>query len=827
MTLTLRTLHWPEFITALVCLVLAAALAVHYPLGAALALIGVMAAAALAMRFWTRTPALFALMPLLGFAPWSGWITFEEMDLLVLAVAAGGYGALALNRPPQERLPAWRHELAYSAPVLILILLFAATSLLAMQRGFADAGGFQFSWWQGYLEPMNSLRNVKSYFLALILVPLWLRAAKVRPHEQSEALLWAMVAACVGMSLAAVWERQAFTGLLNFSSDYRTTALFWEMHVGGAAFDGALALTMPFVLIALLRQRSPLGFAALMGVAVLGLYACLTTFSRGVYLAIPAGIAVMLWLRGAQWRRASQQKVLEIKPLLSVPGAAKLGALALIACFGLGALHMFPSSGYRGLVALLGSMMILLTMPSSQWLPSRSQRVVGTLMGALLGFLATGVATALAIYLPKAAYVSYALAFFIALIARRLNQPGEVRPVQSCLMSALWFWVLFSTVLVADSWGGNGARADALDVAVPLGLAWLVMLIWPALWPFKALGSIGWRQRGLVFSALIVIGASVGVLGGGVYLRDRMSTVAEDMDVRLHHWRQGISMLDGPQQMLLGKGAGRYVASMFFEGPFRERVGDYRLQEQNGETFLRLSGQNQPTGGGELLRFSQRIAPPEGRLHFQARVRSAKPLALVVEVCEKHLLYPNACLGRAVPIKPQSPEEKGWQKVDLDLGLAQPMGGDRIAPRMIMFSLAVDTVAGIVDVDSVSLADARGDLLSNGSFTNGTARWFFSSDRNHLPWHIKNMALHVWFEQGLLGLFALASLVLLALLRLSFGRGREQPLAPALAGAIIGFLCVGAFDSLLDVPRVGLVFFALLLFSLGLRALPGTVAERA
>ena len=54
-----------------------------------------------------------------------------------------------------------------------------------------------------------------------------------------------------------------------------------------------------------------------------------------------------------------------------------------------------------------------------------------------------------------------------------------------------------------------------------------------------------------------------------------------------------------------------------------------------------------------------------------------------------------------------------------------------------------------------------------------------------------------------LGRHALAAqlaLVVLALVRLTFGRGREQPLAPAMAGAIVGFLCVGAFDSLLDVP---------------------------
>ena len=36
-----------------------------------------------------------ALLPLIGLAPWTGWITFEELDILVLAVAAGGYARKA------------------------------------------------------------------------------------------------------------------------------------------------------------------------------------------------------------------------------------------------------------------------------------------------------------------------------------------------------------------------------------------------------------------------------------------------------------------------------------------------------------------------------------------------------------------------------------------------------------------------------------------------------------------------------------------------------------------------------------------------------------
>jgi len=96
-----------------------------------------------------------------------------------------------------------------------------------------------------------------------------------------------MALGLIGAALAAVWERGAFTGLLDFSSDYRTTALFWEMHVGGAALDGFLALTVPFGVRELVAAKTPWRWFVGAAAVMLAVYACLTTFSRGVYLAVP------------------------------------------------------------------------------------------------------------------------------------------------------------------------------------------------------------------------------------------------------------------------------------------------------------------------------------------------------------------------------------------------------------------------------------------------------------------------------------------------------------------------------------------------------------
>ena len=49
------------------------------------------------------------------------------------------------------------------------------------------------------------------------------------------------------------------------------------------------------------------------------------------------------------------------------------------------------------------------------------------------------------------------------------------------------------------------------------------------------------------------------------------------------------------------------------------------------------------------------------------------------------------------------------------------------------------------------------ELLANGDFNRGLAHWFYSSDKHHMPWHAKNLAVHLYFEQGLLGSAQLAS----------------------------------------------------------------------
>ena len=820
-----RRLAWAPSTIAVVSAGAGLSLAVHYPLSAAIAVLLWAMAAGLAWRFWAATPALLALLPVLGFAPWSGWITFEELDMLVLACAAGAYAALAWSPVTvQQPLPAWRKTLTYSPLLLLLMGLFAASVLGAVQRGLADAGGFSFGWFQGYHEAMNSIRQGKSYFLALLLLPVWVQAAASQPRRLSQALVYGLTGALALASLAAVWERQAFTGLMNFSTDYRTTALFWEMHVGGAAFDGCLALTMPFALLLLLRAPTPKRFALAMLLLLLGAYACLTTFSRGVYLAVPVSLGLFLALHNLQGRRALKLAGLAASANTNTNQAAanparlaRCGLFLVAAAFTGAAVLMFQGSGYRGLLALLGAMFVLLLMPVGAGFASQPQRVVGLLMGALVAAALAALSWVLSVEVAKSAYFTYSLAFVVALLLRYFDKPARLRPLYASVMAASWFWLMACALIVAGHWGGEPGRDSAALALLAPTLLWPLMQLWPALWPLRGKGLAVWRRRGLMFGSMALVTAVIATLLAGTYMRDRSTSVnsSGDMQVRLDHWRQGIGMLATPAERWLGKGVGRYVANLFFTVPVAEQTGDYRLKTEASQHYLALSAGKHALGWGEIFRVSQRMAAPQGEVKLTTRVRAEVDVGLHVEICEKHLLYNQACLIKEMTV---AAKPGVWQTLALDLGAAPAMGGAWYAPKLIVFSVAVASRGGMADLAELQLSDARSPaLLSNGDFSGEMAHWFFSSDRHHMPWHIKQMALHVMFEQGLLGLGLLATLATLALWRLSAGLGREHELAPALAASLLGFIVVGLFDSLLDVPRLAYMFYILLLLSLGLR----------
>lgn len=246
--------------------------------------------------------------------------------------------------------------------------------------------------------------------------------------------------------------------------------------------------------------------------------------------------------------------------------------------------------------------------------------------------------------------------------------------------------------------------------------------------------------------------------------------------------------------------------------------GAHTLGHDGANPYLKLGAPRHVLGFGELYRVSQRVLPSlVAPLQLALRVRAPEADArLTVEVCRKHLLYEAGCTTGGLKVA----KGAAWTTQHLVLSPARLGGPGRGLPRVTVFSIA-NASRALLEVDDISLIDARGrELLGNGEFAQGADRWFFSSDRHHLPWHAKNLWLHYFVEQGWLGLVAFSLLCAAAVWRLAVGRGATHPLAPPLLGGLTAFFIVGAFDSLVDAPRLATLAFLVMFVALGIRSAP-------
>ncbi len=808
-------------VVALLCGVLAILLALQHPLGAVPAVLGVVLVAVLARYFWAVWPGwMLALVPLIGLAPWTGWLWLEEWHLLVLASAAGGYAAISgpHRLRPLRPQPIWRRTLRWHPLSAVLMLLTALIMALSVLHGVLDGGGLNLSLYQGYHDTGQALRAGLPTLALALMLPLWLRSARRAPQAVGPALSAGMLGVLLVSALGVLLERLAFTAWADFGAGYRSTSLFWEMHVGGAALHGALTLSLPFALLALLRTERPGPSAAALGLALLGAYALITTAASGPYLGALLGLllTLVLWMRQRLNERGARPLPTSATPTGPGPGSA-LPALALLVLLGTGvAWQMFPSSGSRGLLGVCGVLVALLLQPGSTPSTGRQQRVISSLLGAVMALPLVGLGALAALHIDKAAYVAYALCWLLSVTLARLAWQGRApwnTALGDSVRAAAWLGTVGLTGVVAWSWGGGAGRDQAL---LPLALLALA-------WPLSQAGTIGaalaavnWRPRLWALGGLAIAATVVAALGSSTASSGRASPPAEDPSSRFSPWQRVPAMVSMVNGEWLGAGAGRYVAHYAMDAPLNERLGDIRFQTVP-EPHMALAAGRHGQGFGDLLRLSQRVNDAPAGLVLRMQVRNARPVQLHAEVCERHLIEVGGCVTQTVELE----ASHDLRPVRIDLGGQGELGQTGWPRRGLVFSLALQSPGLKADVAQLSLQGSNGvELLRNGSLKNASAHWFFSSDRRHQPWHAQSVPLHWYFEQGGIGLALNLALLGLALGRVCLGSGSRHPLAPALAGALLGFFVAGLFDSLVDASRIAFLYGSVLLIALGLRATP-------
>ena len=287
------------------------------------------------------------------------------------------------------------------------------------------------------------------------------------------------------------------------------------------------------------------------------------------------------------------------------------------------------------------------------------------------------------------------------------------------------------------------------------------------------------------------------------FMRSRLSQFWPDLATREANWDAGLRRQDqGLVPFLLGMGTGTYPHFAVMRSPPDQQPGSYVVRHDGAQAYLE-------SRFGPQFYFGQKVPVVHGAtysLMFDMRV-PATGTSVTVSLCSKLLLYSEDCQE----VSPSAHEAGAWQHVAALLS-APVQRGPLPAPVELSFA----TGPGVVNADlgHVQLTGPDGrNVVVNGDFAAGTARWFFTSDR-HLDWRMKDAYLATWFEGGLLGSSALLLLLLSALSGATIAVRRGEPLGAPIAGAILAILLCAIFDNVFEVPRIALLFYLVAMLGL-------------
>jgi hypothetical protein len=692
------------------------------------------------------------LLPVLDLRPWTGRIYLDEFDVLVLVTLA----AYLLRD---------RYVLSFGAmrPLSrVLLALFVGLVGLSLFRTLYPWPEIDANSFAGYYSPFNALRVSKGLFWALLLYPVWVIEERLDAARARRFLLLGMSLAALAVFAVVLWERGIYStllywsniyspirALLDFSTPYRVTALFSDMHTGGTSIDGWLLLTLPFVAAAFLSARGLLS-ASLPGIALLGiLYTAFVTFSRGVYLGVFVAMAVAFLALAFQQRATIRAR--------DIPLAAST----------------------------------VLTMIGLSYIAFRS-----------------GGSVALAYTL--AAFLSGALVMMI---------PGPA-------IWSRWRPAVLAILAVVLTLFGTWTILDRNYGFLPVPAVWQAMLCIPpavliGVWIGRRLaGRLALQQSGMILAVFAGVLFLLTLSLFGYRMDTRLDTVSYDLQHRLEHWRTATSIMDrDPGTQFLGQGVGNFPQTYYLMHQDPASVAGFRIEDAGARRSLRLFG-------GPNIRIGQRLSlEPRQSYGLSLSLKTDEdpnPIQLELRICHRHLVpaheWNPTCATFNQRIQPHGTD---WTRIE-QIFDAQGLGSFKGAQEgWLTLEIANRSAGRWIDIDAISILDAAGqERVDNGDFARGFDRWFMYSDFDHLPWHIKNLWVHVYFELGVVGLVLFGLIALAALMTTARSAADMDPFALALFTALAGFYAVGVFGTIIDSPRVGALFWLTTLLALGHRSIP-------
>lgn len=282
----------------------------------------------------------------------------------------------------------------------------------------------------------------------------------------------------------------------------------------------------------------------------------------------------------------------------------------------------------------------------------------------------------------------------------------------------------------------------------------------------------------------------------GQFAQERLAQTSKDLNARRTHWADALKMRDsGWLTSLIGMGIGRYPETHFWRSE-ETRAAPYSLGTDAENIYFRL-------GSGHTMYVEQLVSVRKHNQYpVELKVRSSVPNAqLTLSLCEKWLLTSAKCSSELISFS----ETGSWHTVKTSISTGNIGHDSGFAIRPVKFSI-YNTSPARVELDEVRISDDDGNnLLENGGFSQKLDHWFFSID-NDLPWHIWSLPIQILFDQGWLGVIAFLLFAPLGLWRACQAVWHRNAAAGIFLAAGLGFLVIGTLDSLVDSPRLLLLF---------------------
>ncbi len=625
--------------------------------------------------------------------------------------------------------------------------LIALSVVVGLVRGLLPLAPLDANAWNGYLTTWNALRVGKGIVWGLVYWPLLATQMQADRSSTESRLGQGFVVALIGFGAFILWER-------GFLDDLVTARHLSGLAANWLDFSGSFRIAGP-------SSQMHLGGEAVDGFLI---------------LAWPFALWMVLRVGGWVW-------------LLLALTALGLCVYSVIVTFTRMTYFAFGMS----LLVLLAVALV------AHW-----RRCAGRLFALIVVPL-----LALALLLVAFRFGgSYALvAFLVALLGGMIVGQIARRALSLPLVAAGLAIVSMIGAFLAV-WGMLHSKWSdvSLGVALVIAIPSSVALVAGGFAVGRSLFS--WRELATLVGCLCLL-LPAGVIAVSNYqIHARMATISQDLETRKAHWRKGLSLVrEDLLSRILGQGLGTFpLTNLIVASDLKE--GTWHFTTDAEGTKLRLLG----TG---TLALGQRLAPLEpGRykLTLRARNPSSRDAALTIKVQPRRMLesenWQPLTRQLGYPLKAGNQQ---WQEFNGHLDLTEASSPPWYQARLPVFVIANQGAEGsAIDISHVRFFNPAGiDVLINGDFAMGGDRWFSFNDFSHLPWHVKNLYLAIYFDLGWLGILAFGLLVLVALWRSLAHALQRHMFRSAVAAGMIGFLAVGAAGTLLDVPPLMTIFLLL------------------